>query len=294
MRCPGHSFAATGRLVTRARAEHNPGVSPAEPFRRGACLVTWIAILLHGLSPGVTSLSGWSVLVPQSLQPMPYVTRSIIEENAAPAWLRLPPHAELKVPSGVRLEVSSTSIVSHEGRKEAALVGLFLDVGRRLSGAELSLSFIGRDGVSVVSSSSNGATVSEVSTNGFLPFRFPLVRTSLLSTDVAVLRLSLAERAVKARRSVPATLVRYSVKGTANEGTLVAGEIDLAPTEDQGPGEALVMTILLLDKDRRCLDVLAGEPTRLTANSYRFWLRGPMPVARNTRAVQVWVEAYSR
>jgi hypothetical protein len=251
-----------------------------------------ISILVHGVSAGVPLLIGWPAA--QGLQPMPHVERALIEENAAPAWLHLPPNAELKVPSGVRLQIVSTSIVSHESRQEAALVGLFQNVGRQLSGAALSLTLVGRDGVSVLSSSANEATVSEVATNGFLPFRFPLVRTGLLPSDVAAIRLRLAEGAVKFRRSVPVTLVRYSVRGTPRQGTVVTGQIDLAPAKDQGPGIGLVITVLLLDKDLRCVEIVSGEPARTTDNSYGFEFHSMMPVARTARSVRVWAEEYSR
>jgi hypothetical protein len=256
--------------------------------------ITAILILSAGLSPRAMPSSAWSAAVQQILLPMPIVHRSIVEKNAAPAWLRLPPNAELRVPSGVRLEVVSTAIVSHDGRKEAALVGVFSNVGRPLTGAALRLSLVGQDGVSVVSSSSNGAAVSEVPANGLLPFRFPLVSTSLLPSEVAAIRLSLTEDAVNRRRSIAANVVRYSVRGTAQQGTVVTGQIDLAPTRVQEPREGLIVTVLLLDKDRRYLDILAGDAAPVTADSYRFELRGTMPVAKNTRDVQVWAEAYSR
>jgi hypothetical protein len=255
---------------------------------------TRILILSTGLSGSVISPSAWLAATHQILLPMPIVHRSIIEKNAAPAWLRLPENAELRVPSGVRLEVVSTEIVSHDGRKEAALVGVFTNAGRPLTGAALRLSLVGADGVSVVSSSSNGAAVSEIPANGFLPFRFPLVSTTLLPSDVAAIRLSLTEDAVNRRRSIAANLVRYSVRGTAQQETVVTGQIELPPTRVREPGEGLIVTVLLLDKDRRYLDILAGDAAPITADSYHFELRGTMPVAKNTRDVQVWAEAYSR
>lgn len=219
------------------------------------------------------------------------VARSVLEVTDAPEWLSLPSSAEIRAPSGVRVEVVSTSIVSNEARKEAALVGMFRNVGRALSGAALSLTYIGSDGQSMVASASNGALVSAVHTDGLLPFRFPLLRSSLLPGKAAAIRVSIQEDVAAARRPVAAqTAGKNSVRGLG-QGVIATGHIDLSPPDDQDTGESLVLTAVLLDSNRQVLEVLTGKPVRVTASRYKFELRGTMPVANKTRDVQVWVEA---
>lgn len=233
-----------------------------------------------------------SLTFEQDSPPLPHVARSLIERDAAPAWLQLPPSAQLELPSGVALEVVSTSILSEERRKEAALVGVFRNTGRQLNGATLTLSFVGPDGVSAGPPLANDAKVSDVATNGFLPFRFPLTSTARLHGDTASLRLGLAERSADVGHSRPATLVRYSVRSAARDSTIVTGQIEIPPNDVEAPGRRLVATILLLDKDSRCVEILTGEVSGPTGNSYPFEFRSPMPVGKATRQARLWVEEY--
>ena len=223
----------------------------------------------------------------------PNVVRSIVEGSAAPEWLKLPPRAQVVFPSGVRLEVVSSAIVSHEGRKDAALVGMFRNAGREIVGASLTLSFVGPDGATVISSGANTAAVSEVPANGFLPFRFPLVQTPVVPGPAAILRVNLDEGAAPRRRAVETRLIRHSVRGTPRDGTAVTGEIEVASPEVTAAA-GLLLTVLLLDKNRQGLDIVVGDAMPVTDRQYRFDLRGTMPVAKSTRSVQVWAEAPSR
>ena len=224
----------------------------------------------------------------------PHVVGSLVERDAAPTWLQLPPSAQVEIPPGVALEVISTSILSEERRKEAVLVGLFRNTGRLIKGATLTLSFIGRDGAIAGSALDNDAKVSEVATNEFLPFRFPLTSAALPRSDLTAVRLTLAERATDIGRPIPATLVRYAVRGAARNSTVVTGRIDVSSTEAAGAQTRLVATILLLDKDDRCVEILTGELARSTGNSYPFEFHSPLPVGKSTRHTRVWVEGYGQ
>jgi hypothetical protein len=248
-------------------------------------------ILLQGTSAVTTaSVSIPSLTLPQ--ESPPHVVGSLIERDAAPGWLQLPPSAQIELPSGVALEVISTSILSEERRKEAVLVGLFRNTGRQLNGATLTLSFVGPDGATAGSSLDNDAKVSEVATNGFLPFRFPLTATTHVPGGIAAVRLSLAERSTDAGRSRPATLVRYSVRAAARNSTVVTGQIDVPSRDGSAAHPRLVATMLLLDQDSRCIEILTGELAVATGNCYPFEFRSPMPVGKGTRQVRVWVEDY--
>lgn len=256
----------------------------------GAALIPAL-ILLDKTSIRSECASTPSLIFPQ--ESMPHVARSLIETDAAPAWLQLPPSAQLELPSGVALEVISTSILSEERRQEAVLVGLFRNTGRPLNGATLTLSFVGSNGVAPGSALANEAKVSEIATNGFLPFRFPLPST-LLQGDLTALRLSLAERSTDVGRSRPATLVRYSVRAAARNSTVVTGQIDVPAGGAPEASGRRVATILLLDKNGRCVEILSGELSGSTGNSYSFEFHSPMPVGKATRQVRLWVEDYPR
>jgi hypothetical protein len=247
-------------------------------------------IVLYAASAAIVSVSTTSLTVSQDS--IPHVAGSLIEKDTAPEWLQLPPSAQLELPPGVTLEMISTAILSEERRKEAVLVGLFRNTGRQLNGATLTLSSVGRDGGSAGSSLPNDARVSEVATNGFLPFRFPLTSTTLLRGDLAALRLSLTERSTDVGRSRPATLVRYSVRAVGRDSTVVTGQIDVPPRDAPAAGRRLVATLLLLDKDSRCVEILTGELSGSTGNRYPFEFRSPMPVGKATRQVRLWVEEF--
>lgn len=249
-------------------------------------------ILLHFSSSTVVCRSTPSHTGSQDPPAIPHVARSLIEKDAAPEWLQLPPSAQLEVPSGVALEVISTSILSEERRREAVLVGLLRNTGRQLNGATLTLSLVGRNGASAGSPLANDAKVSEVATNGFLPFRFPLPSSTLLQGDFAALRLSLAERSTDVGRSRPATLVRYSVRGAGRDRTVVSGQIDVPARDAPGVGSKLVATILLLDKEDRCVEILTGEISGPTGNRYPFEFHSSMPVGKAAQRVRLWVEDY--
>jgi hypothetical protein len=229
-----------------------------------------------------------------SLQ-MPNVQRSITELNTAPDWLYTPSSVRLAFPAGVRLELVAVSIVSSDQRREAALIGMFRNRSRALSGTALTLSYLGPDGETVVRSVPNAAYVSEVPVDGLLPFRFPLLARAAVPEGFTGFDVSLDSRVGTSRRNLPATLRGdVSTRGQRDNGTLVVGDIEVTADSSSPPpnGRGILVTLLLLDKNEKLLEVLPGTTSSLVGlNTYRVELGSFLPLARQIKSAQVYVEA---
>jgi hypothetical protein len=257
--------------------------STRRPARLRTCAKAAVVLVMaagHGDLP---------LAAPVAQETPPNVVRSIVEGHGAPAWLALPQRAQMVLPDGVRLEVVSTAIISHEEPRQAALVGVFRNAGRPLAGLTLTLAFVGPDGESVVWSSPDAAGISEVATGASLPFRFPLVPMSTLHGPVMALRVTLEEAGAPRGRPVETRLLRHAAKQAGGDATVLAGEIELAA--DEIPAPSLRLSALLLDRNQQNLDVLVGEATPVAGKRYRFELRGTLPVASRTRSVRIWAQA---
>lgn len=229
-----------------------------------------------------------------SLQ-MPNVQRSITELNTAPDWLYTPSSVRFAFPAGVRLELAAVSIVSSDQRREAALIGMFRNRSRALSGTALTLSYLGPDGETVVRSVPNAAYVSEVPVDGLLPFRFPLLARAAVPEGFTGFDVSLDSRVGTSRRNLPATLRGdVSTRGQRDNGTLVVGDIEVTADSSSPPpnGRGILVTLLLLDKNEKLLEVLPGTTSSLVGlNTYRVELGSFLPLARQIKSAQVYAEA---
>jgi hypothetical protein len=225
---------------------------------------------------------------------MPTVQRSTLESNAVPSWLYAPSNIRLEQPAGVHLELLTIIVASSEARKEAALIGIFRNRGRALTGALLTLSYMRSDGESIVHSVSNAAQVSEVPVDGILPFRFPLLSRADLPEELLVFRVEVGEGMSGGRRSLSATLKDdYAVRDKGENGVVVTGEIEIdrrsgLPHPDT---DEVFVTVVLLDKNGSLLDVLAGSPTSRTGSDhYRIELQSMFPIGSRVKNIQVYVE----
>jgi len=257
------------------------------PARRGA------ALRLRALAAAVMTLISGAycdlpLAAPAVQEEKPNTVRSIVEGKGAPEWLVLPPRAQVVLPAGVQVEVVSSAIVSHDNRRQAALVGEFRNTGRALTGLTLTLAFLGPHGESVLWSSPDEAEISEVATNGTLPFRFPLVPTVALPGPMSILRVTLDEAPSPRAQAVEARVIRHSAKRVSGDATVISGEIEVVSAAP--PAGPLRVAVLLLDRDELNLDLFAGDATPLGDKRYRFELHGTLPVASRTRSLRVWAQ----
>lgn len=250
-------------------------------FRRKAS-ATILAVLL-------TVRGGGAVVCLQ----MPTVHRSIVELNTVPDWLYAPSTIRLALPTGVRLEPWTISVVSSEHREQAALIGMFRNRGRALTGAVLTLSYIAPDGESIVRSVPNAAHVSDVPVDGTLPFRFLLLPRVALPDGFLAFQVQIDERVSGARQPLPATIRDYAIRGHGEKGVLVVGDIEArGGTGPESPDNSgLLVTLVLLDKNGKLLDVIAGSPTARGVNTYRIELGSILPIERRVKTIQVYAEA---
>ena len=160
---------------------------------------------------------------------MPTARHSTIGSDRIPAWLATAPSVRLALPPKVRLELVTMSVISSDHRKQAALVGLFRNRGRILSGVRLTLAYIGPDDESVVRRLPNAAQVSVVAVDGLLPFRFPLLTAVEVPEAFARFEISADERVGAARRTVSAVARgRFSTRAGRGSGMSVTGDVETA------------------------------------------------------------------
>lgn len=225
--------------------------------------------------------------------PMPTASGSLIESSRVPAWLYPFSNVQLELASGVRLELVEIAVVSSERQKRAALIGILRNRSGALSNVALTLQYVSSDGRSVVSTVPNTALVSEVAAGGLLPFKFPLLGRDSLPGDVLSLRILLGENPGSGRLVHTVVRTDYSFHGQSADGARIAGSVETSPDGDvpfsqDGRG---VITVLLLDRSGKLLDVLAGRAeSRPDVNIYRFEFASFLPIASRVKSVRTYLE----
>lgn len=227
--------------------------------------------------------------------PMPTVERSHIESSSVPAWLYGFSAVQLELNAGIRLELVHIAVVSSEHEKRAALIGVLRNLGQRLSGVALTLSYVDSESGSIVRSVANTALMSEVGHRGFLPFRFPLPLRADLPSEVLSLRISVTEGVVGSRRAVRGTLrPGHSFRGESARGFLLAGGIEISSEETLQLSEqsGIFITLVLLDETGTLLDVLAGRPmSPPDANVWKFEFASFLPLRKRVKSIHLYLEA---
>lgn len=226
---------------------------------------------------------------------MPTVRHSIIGSDRIPTWLATAPSVRLALPPGVRLELVTMSVISSDHRRQAALIGLFRNRGRILSGVRLTLAYIGPDDESVVRLLPNAAQVSEVAVDGLLPFRFQLLTAVEVPEAFARFEISLDERAGAARRSVSAVARgEFSTRAQRGSGMSVTGDVvtaEQAAAVSGAESPSPFLTLILWDKNDRLLDVLSGTAIFVPGlHVHRFSLDSFLPAAKLIKRIQVYAE----
>jgi hypothetical protein len=227
---------------------------------------------------------------------MPNVHRSTTELTAIPDWLYAPFSVRLTVPTGIKLELMTMTIVSSDQRREAALIGVLRNRGRAVRGALVSLSYLGADGESILRSVPNAAYVSEVPVDGLLPFRLPLSVGAAVPRGVTAFEMLLEERIDGARHSLHSNIRGdLSISRQRDNAASVVGDLEIRDGEVPLPDNArMLVTLLLHDKSGNLLEVLSGTSTsRSGLNVFRVHFDSFLLLAGRVKKSRVHVEAGS-
>lgn len=224
---------------------------------------------------------------------MPTASRSLIDSSRVPAWLYAFSNVQLELADGVRLELVEIAVVSSDHQKRAALIGMLRNRGGALSRVALTLVYVASDGRSVVSTVPNSALVSEIATGGLLPFKFLLLGRDALPENVLSLQIRVEQTSGSARLVHNIRRTDYFFEGQSANGVRMTGSVEAAPDHNVSffGDRRGVITILLLDRSGKLLDVLAGRATsRADVNTYRFDFASFLPIARRVKSVRTYLE----
>jgi hypothetical protein len=223
---------------------------------------------------------------------MPTVHRSTTEQTALPDWLYAPASIRLAAAAGMRFELENMTVVSNDDRRKGALIGVLRNRSRAISGATLTLSYIGADGESSLRTAVNTAAVTEVPADGLLPFRFPLLASADVPGDVAGLELVIQEHAGGARKTVLASMRGgVSIRTRPDETRQVAGLIEITDsTWPRADGSSSSVTLLIHDSKGKLLEILAGAPRSTTGNELTIELASYLALPKRVGRVDVYVE----
>lgn len=285
--------------MRRTPADRDSGLSPigVERPRRSSHAAFVVYLKLAAILAILTTVGIAAHSTQTPIGPMPTARSSILESSTVPAWLYAFSTVQLELAAEMRLELVEMAVVSNEHQKRAALIGMLHNRSGALSGAALTLSYVGSDGSSVMSSVSNAALVSEVPAGGLLPFRFLLLPRDALPNESLGLRISVNEGLSPSRRALRAVMrPDYSFRGRGANGVVMTGNIEISPGDSahHSDEKALLISVVLLDNNGRLLDVIAGSRAwRLDSNMQHVEFDSFLPIGRRVRSVQAYVEAVS-
>jgi hypothetical protein len=118
--------------------------------------------------------SGFSDCAPTIILPTP--TRSVTVRDTAAPWIAIPQRGRIRTSEDLKMEPLRNSVVAYENARIAVLVGVLRNNGACATNLSVRLRYTDKNWQPIGEPVENDALVSQVDSDGLLPFRFPLRR----------------------------------------------------------------------------------------------------------------------